>query len=323
MTRRLVWLFLVLILVFLANMALPFLIDDFYLRLVKDVGIVVILALSLNLVLGHCGQFSLGHAGFMAVGAYTSAAITTVLPGLMGISFDLAWQQQLIFIASLLCGGFMAAWFGFMVGLPTLRLRGDYLAIATLGFSEIVRVVILSIDSVGAARGLYGIPNAASFLSIFMTLAFTVFILQALLSSRYGRYFHAIREDEVAALAVGIRVPSYKVMAFVISSFFAGIAGALFAHHQCYINPSSFQFQKSIEIVVIVVVGGLGNNLGVIISAVCLSLLPELLRELQKYTGGHDLRMIIYSFLLIVIMLVRPKGLFASFKWPLRSSSLK
>lgn len=284
------------------------------LRILTDMVIAMTAAVSLNLVLGHTGQFSLGHAGFMAVGAYVSAFITVNFShwtNLVVISEGVT--DTLVFVVATLLGAFAAALLGLLVGLPTLRLRGDYLAIATLGFAEITRVVLLNIDAVGGARGFAGIPHHASLFWVFAAMALTAWVIQAMMDSAHGRAFLAVREDEVAAAAVGIDVAKYKTRAFVMSSFFAGVAGAMFAHHQTYLNPSSFQFTKSIEIVVMVVVGGLGNSLGVALAAVILAAMPEVLRGLQEFTGV-DLRMIIYSGLLVLMMLLRPQGLFSKLR---------
>jgi branched-chain amino acid transport system permease protein len=298
----------------LLDWAITHILPPYPLRVLINMGIAVTLAISLNLVLGHTGQFSLGHAGFMAIGAYVSAFITVGFPDWVSQVFiNETVTDTAVFVGATFLGALVAAVAGFVVGAPTLRLRGDYLAIATLGFGEIVRVVLLNIESVGAARGLSGIPHHATLFWVLGAIALCSWVIQALLDSTHGRAFLAVREDEVAAQAVGIDVTRYKVLAFIISSFFAGVAGSLFAHHEQYLNPQSFQFQKSIEIVVMVVVGGLGNTLGVAIAAALLSLMPEALRGLQELTGT-DFRMVIYSLLLVVLMLVRPQGLFSSLR---------
>lgn len=290
------------------------LVAPYPLRIITDMMIAIGAAISLNLVLGHTGQFSLGHAGFMAVGAYVSAFITVSFPqwtNLLIISEGLT--DTLVFLGATLVGALAAALLGLLVGIPTLRLRGDYLAIATLGFAEITRVVLLNIDTVGGARGYAGIPHRASLFWVFMAVAITAWVIQAMMDSAHGRAFLAVREDEVAASAVGIDVAKYKTRAFVMSSFFAGMAGAMFAHHQTYLNPSSFSFTRSIEIVVMVVVGGLGNSFGVALAAMILAAMPEVLRPLQEITGV-DLRMVIYSALLVAMMLLRPQGLFSKLR---------
>ena len=273
--------------------------NRYYLGVAIDVGINIILAVSLNLINGHTGQFSLGHAGFMAVGGYTAAAITLALgtrsPGLL---------TDLWFAVALLAGGLLAAVVGLAVGIPTLRLRGDYLAIVTLGFGEIIRVILQNMECVGAASGLSGIPERTTLFWAFGLAAVTVYVVGCLVSSTYGRGFIAVHDDEVAASASGINPTRYKVTAFVVGAFFAGIAGGLFAHHKLFLSPTNFDFMKSIDIVVMVILGGMGRTGGVILAAILLTLLPEFLRPFAEY------RMIIYSLLIIGLMIVRPQGLF-------------
>jgi len=274
--------------------------NRYYLGITIDVGINIILAVSLNLINGHTGQFSLGHAGFMAVGGYTAAKLSLTLQPLLP-----PWAQPLIFLGGLLLGGVIAAATGLAVGVPTLRLRGDYLAIVTLGFGEIIRVVFQTSEAFGAATGLTGIPNWTSFGWAWAGAAWCVFVITCLVNSTYGRGFIAVHDDEVAASASGINPVRYKVTAFVIGAFFAGIAGGLYAHHKSFLSPTGFDFMKSIDIVVMVILGGMGRTAGVIVAAVLLTLLPEFLR------GFADYRMIIYSLMIIVLMIARPQGLFA------------
>jgi branched-chain amino acid transport system permease protein len=216
---------------------------------------------------------------------------------------------SLIFVFALLAGGLFAAMAGLLVGVPSLRLRGDYLAIVTLGFGEIIRVILQNMDVVGGARGFTGIPSYTNFFWTFAVAATTIYIVATLVNSTYGRGFLAVRDDEVAAEAMGINSTKYKVLAFVISAFFAGIAGGLYAHFKQFINPDGFNFMKSIEIVVMVILGGMGNTVGVIIAAVLLTLMPELLRTFAAY------RMICYSLLLVLLMLACPQGLFRPQVW--------
>jgi branched-chain amino acid transport system permease protein len=264
-----------------------------------DIAINVILAVSLNLINGHTGQFSLGHAGFMAVGGYCAAKFTLLLPSTP------PWAQPFIFCIALLLGGIMAAVVGLGVGIPSLRLRGDYLAIVTLGFGEIIRVVFQTTEFFGAATGLPGIPNWTNFAWAWSLAAITVFVVACIVNSTYGRGFIAVHDDEVAASAMGISPVRYKVTAFVIGAFFAGIAGGLFAHHKRFLSPTSFDFMKSIDIVVMVILGGMGRTPGVIAAAIILTILPESLRSFQEY------RLIIYSLLIIGLMMLRPQGLFS------------
>jgi len=273
-------------------------INPYVLFILYDIGINIILAVSLNLINGYTGQFSLGHAGFMAVGAYTAAVITNQFGDLN------AFAAGALFLGALLAGGLLAAVTGLLVGLPTLRLRGDYLAIVTLGFGEIIRVVFQNMEKVGAARGYSVMHGYTSFFWTFSMAAVTIYVVTALVHSTYGRGFIAARDDEVAAEAMGINTTKYKVTAFVVGAFFAGIAGGLYAHSKQFITPGGFNFMESIAIVVMVILGGMGNTPGVILAAVLLTVLPEVLRPVAQY------RMIIYSLLLIVLMLTRPQGLF-------------
>ena len=283
----------------------------------------MILGMSLNLVNGFTGQFSLGHAGFMAVGAYTSAFLSTLIPDLSGP------VQIFAFPVFALAGGLLAAFAGWIVGLPSLRLRGDYLAIVTLGFGEIIRVVLLNTPAVGGARGFYGIPGPtdwtigritiSKFLigysqALFWVLA-CFFVIWRLVRSAHGRAFLSVREDEIAAEAMGINTTQTKVRAFVLSSFFAGIAGSVFAHYANYLNPASFGFNRSIDAVIMVVLGGMGSLTGSMLAAVFVTVMPEALRPLQELLGV-DLRMVIYALSLILLMILRPKGLFGNKELP-------
>ncbi|HRE05930.1 MAG TPA: branched-chain amino acid ABC transporter permease [Opitutaceae bacterium] len=280
-------------------------IDAYVLDVAMGVGINIILAVSLNLVNGHTGQFSLGHAGFMAVGAYLSSAVTVFLgPRLLGAEGGGPWGQGGLFAGALIIGGLCAAFAGLLIGLPSLRLKGDYLALVTLGFGEIIRVVFQNVETLGGALGFIGMPAYTTFAWTYGCVALTIFTVGCLVNSTYGRGFLATHDDEIAAEAVGLDTTRYKIVAFVIGAFFAGIAGGLFSHFKLAIDPRGFDFARSIEIVVMVILGGMGNTLGVILAAVLLTLLPEVLRPIAEY------RMIIYSLLLIVLMLVRPQGLF-------------
>ncbi|HVT73519.1 MAG TPA: branched-chain amino acid ABC transporter permease [Lacunisphaera sp.] len=291
-----------------AAAALPLLanrFDPYYLDVAVGIGINVILAVSLNLVNGHTGQFSLGHAGFMAVGAYLSAAVTLLLgPRLLGAEGGNAWSQGWLFLAALVTGGGAAALAGFLVGLPSLRLRGDYLAIVTLGFGEIIRVIFQNCEPLGGALGLNGLPPYTNASWVLAGAAVTLFTVHGLVHSTYGRGFLATRDDEIAAESIGLDTTRYKIVAFVVGAFFAGVAGGLYGHFKQTISPGGFDFTRSIEIVVMVILGGMGNTVGVVLAAVLLTLLPEVLRPVEEY------RMILYSFLLIVLMLARPQGLF-------------
>lgn len=264
-------------------------------------------AMSLNLVNGYTGQFSLGHAGFMAIGAYVTAFLSTQSPLFSG-----AWAFVGIGFTTV-AGGLLAAFAGYLVGLPSLRLKGDYLAIVTLGFGEIIRVALLNIDALGGPRGISGIPSLPNF---FVSYTYAIlwalvcfFVIWRLVKSSHGRGFLSVREDEIAAEAMGINTTQMKVRAFVLSSFFAGVAGALFAHITNYISPSSFTFLMSVNAIIMVVLGGMGSMTGSITAAIFITVMPEALRSLQSLTGV-DLRMVIYALLLILVMILRPQGIF-------------
>lgn len=271
-------------------------INRYYGGILLSACINVILVVSLNVTTGFLGQLTLGHAGFMAVGAYTSAYLTkavfTSLPP--SLSFPLA----------LISGGVLALLFGIVIGFPTLRLRGDYLAIITLAFGEVIRTILLNLNFVGGAKGYAGIPRYSTFAWAYFIAVATVAIVVLLMKSRHGRAIISVREDEIAAEASGINTAYYKILAFVIAAFFAGIAGGLYAHYMGIIEPKTFTFNKSIEILVMVVLGGMGNIKGAIFSAILLTILPELLRSVASY------RTLIYALVLIVMMLVKNNATF-------------
>jgi branched-chain amino acid transport system permease protein len=288
------------------NVLLPRVTNPYYFQVLMLIGINIVLAVSLNLVNGFTGQFSIGHAGFMAVGAYTSAMFTLKVgpmfsPSLAALPGPLA--HGITLLLALIAGGLLAAAAGWLVGLPSLRLRGDYLAIVTLGFGEIIRVLILNIEAIGGARGLGNIPQYTDFFWVFLAVVTVVVLARRLARSTHGRALFAIRDDEVAAEALGVDTTRYKVIAFVFGAFFAGIAGGLYAHFLSYLNPSSFTFLKSIEVIAMVVLGGMGSITGSVLAAIVLTLLPEVLRPVKDY------RMVVYSLMLIILMITRPQGL--------------
>jgi branched-chain amino acid transport system permease protein len=300
------------------NIALPRLLNPYLFQVLILIGINIVLAVSLNLVNGFTGQFSIGHAGFMAAGAYASAMFTLtvgqrVLAVLNGAHLPPAVAEGMLLLVSLLLGGLLAAILGYLVGLPSLRLRGDYLAIVTLGFGEIIRVLILNIEPIGGARGLPGIPKFANFFWVFLSVVVVIAVARNLARSTHGRALFAIRDDEIAAEALGVDTTRYKVTAFVLGAFFAGVAGGLFAHYLSYLNPATFTFLKSIEVIAMVVLGGMGSVSGSVLAAIVLTLMPEVLRAVK------DFRMVIYALMLIVLMITRPQGLLGtreiSFAW--------
>ncbi len=299
------WLVGIGICVFLAAVVFPN-INPYYQTIFMLSAINIALATSLTLINGFTGQFSLGHAGFMAVGGYTSAAITFYFTDRF---INAGVPEGVVFGGSLVAGGAMAAASGWLVGRPSLRLKGDYLAVVTLGFGEIIRVVFLNVEALGGARGLTGL-RALTDQWWALGLAFlATFIAGRLLGTPQGRAMLSVREDEVAAEAMGVDTTGVKVGAFVLGSLLAGVTGGMYAHYYGNLNPGMFSFMKGFEVVVIVVLGGLGSVSGAVVGAIALSILPEALRPLQRLIGV-DLRMIIYSLLLILFMLARPEGLF-------------
>lgn len=284
--------------------------SGYYSKVVVKIGIYIILAVSLNVATGYLGQLPLGHAGFMAVGAYASAIFMTSL-GLRG---------QGAFAVAAVLGGLAAALAGFLIGIPALRLKGDYLAIITLGFGEIIRVILTNLDDVlgfsftGGAGGLLGIPKTTNFLNTFLWVGITCFLIHTLMKSRHGRAIYAIRENEIAAEASGIPVTAYKTFAFVVSAFFAGVAGALYSGYLGILKPDNFKFMTSIEILVMVVLGGMGSMLGSVVSAAVLTALPEALRVFS------DWRMIAYALLLILVMIFKPSGLMGQYDFSMKRS---
>ena len=262
--------------------------NPFYVNTLYYIGINIILAVSLHLIIGITGQFSIGHAGFLAVGAYASAIITMKL--------------SLPFPVALLTGGLVAAIAGLIIGIPTLRLRGDYLAIATLGFGEIMRIVLLNIDYVGGASGMM-VSQMVTWPWLFACVVITIVVIANFTNSTHGRACISIRENEIAADAMGVNTTFYKVIAFVIGAFFAGVAGALHAHNFYIIQPSNFGFLKSFDILIFVVLGGLGSMSGSVIAAILLTIISTFLQDFP------EIRMVIYSLVLIVMMLFRPQGL--------------
>jgi branched-chain amino acid transport system permease protein len=268
-----------------------------------NAGVNVILAVSLNVVNGFTGQFSLGHAGFMAVGAYSSARITLAMADVQLAFLPEAVSDQVVFAAALLASMAIAGLAGLLVGAPSLRLRGDYLAIVTLGFGEIIRSIIENIAWLGGALGLSGLPRRTNVVWVGLSAVATVIMARRLAGSTQGRALFAIREDEVAAEAMGVDTTGYKVRAFAISAAYAGLAGALSAHLIQLATPGSFTFIRSMEVVVMVVLGGLGSITGCVLTAVAITVGLEELREFEQY------RMVLYALLLVVVMLARPQGL--------------
>ncbi len=285
--------------------------NNYWSGIVVLVCINVVLAVSLNLVSGILGQLVLGHAGFMLVGAYASANFTRAFVTNGSMSLYVALP------IAMLIGGLLAAVFGVIIGIPALRLRGDYLAIITLGFGEIIRVMANAKFLLPVTNGAMGLSvktfssrtdPGAIFVFAFVVMVLVIFISYTFGRSRHGRSVIAIREDEIAAEAMGVNTTYYKLFAFVLAAFIAGVAGGLYAHHIGMIDPSKFDFNRSVEILIMVVLGGMGSISGSVISATVLTILPEVLR------GFADYRMLLYSVILICVMLFRPSGLLGRYE---------
>ncbi|MBR2667846.1 MAG: branched-chain amino acid ABC transporter permease [Oscillospiraceae bacterium] len=271
--------------------------------LILQIGIYVILAVSLNIATGYLGQLPLGHAGFMAVGAYSAALFWKA---------TLNMPTPVSIVLGLIIAGLIAAVFGIIIGIPALRLKGDYLAIITLGFGEIIRIAIINLSGItGGTPGLLNVPKYSSFLVVFLCVAATIAAIHFIMHSRHGRAILSIRENEIAADSCGVNLTYYKVLAFAMSAFFAGIAGALYAGFQGSLFPKSFDFMASINILVMVVLGGMGSMLGSVIAATVLTALPLVLQALAAY------RMVIYSILLIIVMIFKPSGLLGRYDFSL------
>ena len=264
----------------------------------------IVLAASLNLVVGVLGELSLGHAGFMSVGAYAGCLFSLYMQEILptAVRFPLA----------MLVGGIVAAAFGVLVGVPVLRLRGDYLAIVTLAFGEIIRSIIINLNFTGGAAGLKGTPQDATFPAAFVVVMITLVVILNLVNSKQGRAIMSLRDNTIAAESCGIHVSYYKLLAFVVAAFFAGVAGALYGHNYSILTAGTFDYNKSIEILVIVVLGGMGSIRGSMIAAVVMTVLPEALRFMSDY------RMLIYALVLIAIMLLNASPAFSKLKGNLK-----
>jgi len=301
-----------------------------YVDYINLCGIAIILAVGLNVINGLTGQFSLGHAGFMAVGAFAGAYISIMLTYGKIESGPLAIAGLGPFIFSMVISGLVAACVGALFGAPTLRLKGDYLAIATLGFAEITRIALTAQDEIGGPTGLKRIPKmpllpgaerwdgGTSTFWIYAVVCSVVLFSFHLQRSTYGRALLCIRENELAAETMGIRASRLKVMAFVYGAFWAGIAGCLYAHYQHSVRPDDFTSVRSIEVVVMLVLGGLGSLTGAVIGAVVVTLLPQFLRPAEEALNVQGLSMVVYALMLIVLMLFRPQGIFGQRELSLR-----
>lgn len=297
--------------------------DSYKLTILRLIGINIVLGLSMNLINGFTGQFSLGHAGFMAVGAYTVALLTMPVP-VKQMNFFMVPQAEFLshvvwpFFPALLAAGLVAAIFGIIIGIPVLRLRGDYLAIATLGFAEVIRVVIVNIKPItNGALGLKAIPTFNTLWWIWGTAIATVILMMSLINSSYGLALKAITEDEVAAEAMGVKLFYHKLFSFTLSAFLAGVGGGLLATHLGTVDPAMFNFMLTFNILLIVVLGGLGSITGTIIAACVVTVGTEWLRFVEspmsfgfiEIPGIPGMRMVIFSLLLLLVIIFYQQGL--------------
>jgi len=280
---------------------------QYYARMAYLIEINIILTASLALINGYTGQFSLGHAGFMAIGAYTSAAITTIMPKILtGASLDPStFLGNAGFVCSVIAAGCVAGVFGFIIGFPSLRLRGDYLAIVTLASGEVIRAGLRFSNFLGGPRGIPGIPpfTNAAYLGLFFVAS--LWMMRNFVYSRFGRACIAVRDNEIAAASMGINVTFQKVSAFIIGAFFAGVAGALFAHMSRYINPDNFGFLKTLDVLIFLYIGGSSSIAGSIVGAGIFTIVPEGLRLVNL----ESWRMVIYPLILILVMRFKRDGI--------------
>ena len=280
--------------------------NSYNLQLVMFVGINIVMTVSLGLINGFTGQFSIGHAGFMAVGAYASIAVTTLIFRSLG-----GVQGYLIFLVATLLGGILAALAGVLIGLPTLRLKGDYLAIVTMAFAEVIRTIIRVSEPLGGPRGIGGIPPYTNLTVVFVFTLVSVWLMRNFLLSTYGRASMAIRDNEIAAEIMGVNTTRQKVLVFSLGAFFAGCCGSLYAHILQYIHPDNFTFMKSLEYLIYLYVGGSSSMSGAILGASVFTFLPEVFRRFSSW------RMVIYSLTLVLVMIFRPDGLIGNREWRL------
>ncbi|HZT41588.1 MAG TPA: branched-chain amino acid ABC transporter ATP-binding protein/permease [Chthonomonadaceae bacterium] len=319
--RRLIWLAVGVVCLLIGN-AINNNLIDYVQDIIRQCGIAIIMAVSLNIVNGMTGQFSIGHAGFMSIGAYSGASLTYLAAQRMGhgAAPGFGWM-----LAAMLVGGIVAAIFGYIVGVPSLRLRGDYLAIVTLGFGEIIRVIFENVGEIspsfnfmGGATGFYGVPQLTNFVLVFGSALAVIVLTRNLKFSSHGLAFMSVREDEIAADAMGVNTTRIKVVAFVLSAFFAGIGGVLFAH-TLFFQPKTFNFILSINYVVMIVLGGTGSITGAALAGVVLTALPEYLKTIQdKIHFKDEYRLVAYAILLVLMMLLRPSGIFGQGEISLR-----
>ena len=305
--------------------------DSYKLRILNLGAIYTTLGVSLNLIFGFTGQFSLGHAGFMAIGAYTTSLLimTPMYKEMSFIIEPLIWPLnvlQLPFIVALLLGGILAAIAAILIGLPVLRLKGDYLGIATLGFAEIIRVVTNNIPQItNGALGVKGIPQFSNLWWTVGVAVFTIFIVKRLIASSYGRALMSIRENEIAAEAIGVNLTYHKVMSFTVSAFFAGVGGGVMASLLTTIDPRAFMFIMTFNVLIVVVIGGMGSITGTVIAAFLFNIFLEYLRPIEEgfslafisIPEVPGLRMVTFSVLILIIIIYKQNGLMGDieFTW--------
>lgn len=284
--------------------------SSYILQILMFIGINIVMTVSLGMINGFTGQFSIGHGGFMAVGAYVSVFFTTVIFQLMGIQpLGRTVSGYLLFFASTIIGGIFAGLMGLLIGLPTLRLKGDYLAIVTMAFGEVIRTIIRISEPLGGPRGISGVPAMTNITIVFIFTACSIWFMRNFLYSTYGRASRAIRDNEIAAELSGINTTKQKILVFTISALFAGFSGALYAHILQFIHPDNFTFMKSIEYLIYLYIGGSNCISGAITGAAIFTFIPEIFRGFQIW------RMVIYSLVLIMIMLFRPHGIMGNFEF--------
>ena len=292
--------------------------SSYIMQLVMFVGINIVMTASLGMINGCTGQFSIGHGGFMAVGAYTSVFFTTIIFQLVGrepISQNIL--GYIIFFISIIIGGIFAGFTGFLIGLPTLRLRGDYLAIVTMAFGEVIRTIIRVSDPLGGPRGISGVPDMSNITIIFIFTVGSIWLIRNFLASTYGRASRAVRDSEIAAEIMGINTTQQKTYVFAIGAMFAGCCGGMYAHILQFIHPDNFTFMKSLEYLMYLYIGGAASISGAITGAFIFTLIPELFRGFQLW------RMVIYSLLLVIVMLFRPNGIVGDREFPFIRQSRK
>ena len=280
------------------------LLTSYHLQIIMFIGINIVMTVSLGMVNGFTGQFSIGHGGFMAVGAYASVFFTTIIFQLLGSeSPGRTIGGYGLFFVSILIGGGVAGLAGLLVGLPTLHLKGDYLAIVTMAFGEVIRTIIRVSEPLGGPRGVSGIPAITNLTIVFVFTVVSVWLMRNFLTSTYGRASRATRDSEIAAELSGINTTKQKMLVFTISAMFAGVSGGIYAHILQFIHPDNFTFMKSLEYLIYLYVGGASSISGAMTGAVAFTIMPELFRGFQSW------RMVLYSLMLIVIMLFRPNGI--------------